>query len=74
MTSSERAVLIEWLETEFLDACNNDKKRLLEAAWMLKVGIGQGDSIEGIMAHAIASFVRGLILGEQPITVPTESN
>ena len=66
--------LQQWLEGEFRDACENDTKRLTESLWMLKVGMDRGDSPEKMMGAAIASFVKGLICGEQPITVPTENN
>lgn len=66
--------LKRWLEGEFREACQNDRKRLTESLWMIKVGKDQGDAPEAIMGRAIASFVKGLILGEQPITVPTENN
>ena len=70
----EDQVLREWLENEFREACMNDALRLKESLWMLKIGADRGDSPEAMMASAISSFVRGLICGEQPITVPTENN
>lgn len=74
MLPAEKEVLIRWLNSEFRDACNNDKKRLLESAWLLKVGYEKGDDIESIMAYCISSFVVGLIQGTKPITVPDENN
>ena len=70
----KREMLTAWLEDEFREACANDTKRLLESLWMLKVGKDQGDTPEAMMSRAIASFVKGLIVGEQPVTVPTENN
>ena len=69
-----KAELRQWLEDDFRDACASDTARLKESLWMLKVGRDKGDNPEEIMGRAIASFVKGLILGEQPITVPIESN
>lgn len=69
-----RTELKQWLEGDFREACASDTMRLKESLWMLKVGRDNGDAPEEMMGRAIASFVKGLILGEQPITVPTENN
>lgn len=69
-----RAELRQWLENDFREACATDTARLKESLWMLKVGKDNGDEPEEMMSRAIASFVKGLILGEQPITVTTENN
>lgn len=66
--------LLEWLDCEFRIACATDKGRLKESLWMLKVGQDSGDTPEEMMGRAIASFVKGLILREQPVTVPAENN
>ncbi len=73
VTPPEIETLTDWLEGEFRAACANDVKRLTESLLMLKVGKDQGDSPDA-MGRAIASFVKGLILGDQPVTVPTENN
>mgnify|MGYP001569725764 CR=1 FL=1 len=69
-----REMLTAWLEDGFRAACASDVMRLKESLWMLKVGRDKGDTPEQMMGRAIASFVKGLILGEQPVTVPTENN
>lgn len=66
--------LREWLEGEFRYAVKNDRKRILESLWMVKVGIEKNEDHYEVMSAAIASFVAGLILGETPVTVPTENN
>ena len=66
--------LRQWLQGDFRVAAASDTARLKESLWMLKVGHDNGDTPEEMMGRAIASFVKGLILGEQPITVPTENN
>lgn len=66
--------LVDWLEGVFQHACVHDAMRLKEALWMIKVGKDQGHSAEKIIGVAIASFVKGLILKTQPITVPVENN
>lgn len=62
------------METEFREAIVNDRARILESLWMLKVGVEKGDDPHEAIGAAIASFVHGLILGERPVTVPDENN
>lgn len=69
-----KAELRHWLDNDFRHACASEKQRLNESLLMLKVGLEAGDVPEEVMARSIASFVKGLILGEQPITVPIENN
>lgn len=71
---SYKTCLVRWLETEFRHALKHDKARLLESLWMLKVGHDKQDAAEDCMARAICSFVKGLILGERPVSVPVENN
>ena len=73
-TITKQHTLVDWLNDEFRDACLNDAARLDESLWILKVAFEKGDSPQDAIGMAIASFVQGLILGEQPITVPTENN
>ena len=70
----KREVIREWMNNEFRDACNNDRKRLTESFYLLKVGHDNGDTPEQCVATAIASFVQGIILGETPITVNIQHN
>lgn len=52
-----RSVVQEWVRTAVRDALN-DRERLMEFALApLKVGNSLGDSAEGTVAKAIASFV-----------------
>ena len=74
MTATEKAILVRWMDTEFRDAVVNDRKRIEESLWMLKVGIEKNKDHYDVMRAAIASFVKGLILGETPVTVPTDNN
>lgn len=66
--------IANWIEGKFREACLKDTKRLQESLVMLNIGIWKGDAPEFVMGVAIASFVKGLFDGHQPITSPVESN
>lgn len=74
LTEPKPSPLVEWLEGEFKHALAHDLMRVREALLMMQVGHAEGDPHERIIAIAIGTFVRGLILKTQPITAPVENN
>jgi hypothetical protein len=53
-------ILRDWLETTFRDALLDDN-RVMQAAYLLKVGHEKGDPPVEIVRRCIAGFVRELV-------------